>query len=516
MERDSTIQEGAERDATLKKIGQYIRDRNDASSTKELGTCWSSPREYHANYDLLFTEFDDLGLAADIRECQTEKSPGKDTNSVTAHGTECLKTSQLAQVYEVLKPYDCGSLKANEVCTATPVNIIIFTHGWHGSSRPDSWYTVGFRSFLESMATLEAEKARRGDTTKQRRVIGIEIAWRGDSLLFPDVLSVWDRKQAAETISLGAVQGMISRLHEFYLRNTCHIDNRNQMPGNLNRCGHARMLMIGHSFGALIDFRSLVGKVATGLRLDNTAQFAYSFGDLVVLVNPAFEGVRYDPTFTEAHWRTVFPQASTMGNDDSKQSQLPIIVTLQSKGDTATKFWFEAFRHVTTVFDNPQSDDEKIENVGAVGWVKRFETHELVQAANGDPTGSSKKRSLADRVDCRAKKWAVAQFAALNRDDVSIGDGMMLKFSGTGANKSPDNVLNPGSRIDGFPLWMVKVDSSLMKDHNDIWSSGMTEAILQLYWTSVLQADIVASGFTGEEARKLKIQQPICLVDAKL
>ena len=142
--------------------------------------------------------------------------------------------------------------------------------------------------------------------------------------------------------------------------------------------------------------------------------------------------------------------------------------------------------------------------------MKRFQTHELVPDALDDPKKDGAGTSSGERIDCRAKQWAAEQFGALNQSAVSVGNGMTLKFSGTGANKSPDKAGAPGERIEGFPLWMVKVDADLMKDHNDIWNSRTTETILQLYWASVLQADIVAAGFKGEEVQKLKAQQEAC------
>lgn len=125
-----------------------------------------------------------------------------------------------------------------------------------------------------------------------------------------DTVSVWDRKLLAEKVAHGSVQELFAMLHDFYFKHQCHPaevsekgNNRVSVGGrNPKNYADVRMLTIGHSFGGLIAYRALTTRLMTGLaetfRQNQTVQdrpYAYSFGDLTVLINPAFEGTRFEP-----------------------------------------------------------------------------------------------------------------------------------------------------------------------------------------------------------------------------
>lgn len=438
--------------ASAVSIIQQSRPKDDV--------CWDTSWEQHKDYDLFFVEFDDTGMAADLRS--------------TPFGE-----SELSLLYTQLQNYQIGK---------QPLNIVLFTHGWHGSSKSDSWYTIEFRSLLKNLSQLEQTRRDSTETDAAltvgpRRVVGIDISWRGDSIQFPSrVLSVWDRKQAAETLALGAVQGLFAHMHDYYLDNTCHVDHYGSIPGDASRCGRVRMLTLGHSYGALIDFRSLVGNVAAGLNVDSDTARSYSFGDLVILLNPAFEGVRYRPTFLEATRRKTYV-GSDPGSVPAGGAQLPVLITLQSLGDNATGFWFPRFRDITTVFDNPIGADERNENVHALGWIDAFTTHSLKyeprSPMSGDPCDGAPSKTT--QYSCRANLWASQQYLPVGETPLYVGGKMSLT--------SPPR---PQKLPPYFPLWLVQVDKEIMKDHDDIWNQRINDVILQFYWATVLQADQVA------------------------
>ncbi|MFM0557100.1 hypothetical protein P0D69_39990 [Paraburkholderia sediminicola] len=502
LDKEATAAYGLEGDDKKHALDGIKKTIQTQLGDPKRGRCWRSAWENHGSFELFSTEFDDVGMATDLRKCSVR-------DDMLGPDSPCVRDSQLLRLYKRLDEFDCAKMEPpGDPCNKTPVNIVVFTHGWHGSASPYHWYTIGFRNMLNSIALLEKQRAEResdesGKKVAPRRVIGIEIAWRGDSIEHPEVLSVWDRKQAAETLSLGAVQGLLAHMHDYYQRNSCHIDNRNLMPGDLSRCGHANMLMLGHSYGALIDFRSLVGQLASGLRIDHPSQFAYSFGDLVILVNPAFEGIRYTPTFLDAQRRVSYPMPGVVENKTG-QSQLPVLVTLQSEGDTATKFWFKAFRHVTTVFDNPQTAEEETANINAVGWVDEYVTHRLVLSHSTDKYDAMLPEERA--YSCRARDWSQTGFTALNGDAVFLGKGMTIKrdpgnlSSSQGAAGDDASATMPPRTIPGFPLWSVRVEKQIMTDHDDIWNKYTNDIMLQLYWTVVLQNEKVTVDFRRQQA----------------
>jgi hypothetical protein len=461
--------------------------------------CWNTSWEQHDKYDLFFTEFDDEGWAADVRA----HMDGRAASSGQDHwiSEQDVLFNHLASLVKATGPEE------------QPVDVVIYTHGWHGSPKPDNYYVVLFRAFLNSLVRLDSAGG------KPRHVVGVFVGWRGDSVMFPSkYVSVWDRKQAAETVSAGAVQGLFERMHRFYLDNSCHVAADGKVIGDPNRCGQVRMLTIGHSFGALINFRSLLGNMEAGLTTSDTSH-VYSFGDMVVLLNPAFEGVRYEPLFSDAMRRQSFVGPT----QDNGGAQLPVVVTLQSEGDRATREAFPVFREVTSRLENAVGGHEKDESIHAMGWVDAFATHRLCLDPAKIPPGSdaSKLKSalcseapLAAqdncdqlppgdpppdyRLKCRVGVWkghgTEDAYTALAKDEVYMGDGMsLLKLT---------NASTPFPAY--FPYWVIKVDKRIMADHDDIWNTKTTDVILQLYRAVVNQSDVQANAARETAAAAVK------------
>ena len=455
-----------------------------SSSMNTHQSCWQSSWEHHTNYDLFFSEYDDEGWSADTRDSSSRPT----------------RRSQMDLLFKQLD---------NFAQAEQPLDIVIFTHGWHGSPQPESWYAVEFRSFLEQLAQLEIKESHTKSSTtsailggRPRRVVGIYVGWRGDSALFPNkIVSVWDRKLTAEIVSVGAVQGLFARMRRYYLSNGCHVSN-SRIEGTPSKCGQVRMLTIGHSYGALIDFRSLFPDMEIGLGFDDGGR-VHSFGDLVVLLNPAFEGTRYHPLFQDAMQRGNYVDASDLIKYPAG-AQLPVLITLQSTGDVATGKGFPLFRHVTTTFEDPRGEQEKDQNIHAIGWIDDFVTHRLCLDSEDVKIGNIKRDSIgtcvgnavqfrdscdsdANPYRCRNKLWAADHYAKVGKfgeDPLFVGSGMWLVPSG-----------NPGhaSIPDYFPYWDVRVDTDIMKDHDDIWNNRVNSVILQFYWSTVAQADSAAA-----------------------
>src|SRR6185295_3519492 len=94
---------------------------------------------------------------------------------------------------------------------------------------------------------------------------------------------------------------------------------------------------------------------------------ARSFGDFVVLVNPAFEGSLYEPLFNIA------------ANRCYRSTQRPVLMTVTSTGDSATGRLFPLGRFVSTLFERRQaSSRQQRESItSAVGHDARYQTHTL-------------------------------------------------------------------------------------------------------------------------------------------
>ncbi len=461
-----------ERDAFLTSMQDTIEH-----TSPEMMPCWQTAYEHHgqAHYDLYYAEFDDAGQATDV-----------------AKGTS-YGQSQLHLIEQSIQT----ALQADK---DEGINIVIFTHGWHGNARADNDYSIEFKAILQDIVAAETNYqkrlATRGNASERQRiphrVVGIEIAWRGDSLLTPalpfysaskNALNVWDRKVTAETISTGSVQELLAFLNEIYIDNSCHGTRPNQSLSGAG-CDRVHLLSIGHSFGALINFRALAPRLESGLNV-RPCYRVFGFGDMTILLNPAFEGAHYRGLFNNAISRVslVGPyfgaeSPGTCSDTTGLQAdevQIPSIVTLQSMGDTATGTFFPIFRAITTPFEQTLSPAEVTEKNNAIGWVTDFRTHSLTLTPAADGAAND---------ECRNDASSFCPFRAGVQADTSANStqtsrpGLRLSWQ-PGTSGLPSYM----------PLWSVAVDSAIMKDHDDIWNPQIIRLISVLFADAYQQTE---------------------------
>jgi hypothetical protein len=481
---------------------------NDPNS--ETWKCWMTSYEDHQHlppsptseasavaadhaYDLLVAEFDDQGERTDV----SMDHVGFEKSEVA------LIEARLGQLLsEEVNPRKNGGL-----------NIVVFTHGWHGNASATNDYSIWFKSILEQVTSLEATSRRAvchsnrqslaatpdsavqvrlrdrlasytcpssgpKDTREfaNRRTVGIEIAWRGDSEDIPVLVygNFWDRKSAAQILVRGAVHDLMARLHKFYLSHSCHGADTSTTPGG-ESCDAVHLLTVGHSFGALIDYAELNDDLSTGILGDSKSR-AYGFGDLTVLLNPAFEGERETTLIEAGATRPPYP-TEPESSDKSPQSdtrkwppsaQMPMLVTLQSKGDWATHYAFPFARFFTGFFENTPGAGEYSRSLQAVGWVEPYNTHEL------DPG----KAGAKDNCDFAGgpQNW----FCPFDLD-----------HEGTQAHPL---TLKWQSKIDRppyFPLWTVSVDRSIMRNHDDISNPVVIRFVAQMFRAAYEQEELL-------------------------
>jgi hypothetical protein len=432
--------------------------------------CWTTAFERHQYYDLLYAEFDDEGNAVDVAK-------GAAYRDSELYLIETQLTALLAKE---------GGL-----------NLVVFTHGWHGNARPDNSYSLEFKGLLIDIAKGEEALARGRSSpsavgpspsspAKAFRTIGIEIAWRGDS--FDTYVNVWDRKLAADTISKGAVHELFAFLNQFYLDHSCHSTAR-PVAAAASPCGSVHMLSIGHSFGALIDFQAFVGRLESGLNVDPCDR-AYGFGDMTILLNPAFEGVRYRSFFNNAMirpviWGSYYGDPANKCTVNTAQTnagpQVPTVVTLQSLGDWATGTTFPIFRWFTAPYSQTVSAEESFEQTHALGWIPGFRTHTLHYATG---RGSVDACVTAPAYSGPDGPKGYCPFAA---DSVRTGAVDSNKFSSLLLTLDPSGI--KGAVPDYLPLWSVAVDKKIMYDHDDFWNPEIVRLISLLFEDAYVQSE---------------------------
>jgi hypothetical protein len=240
-----------------------------------------------------------------------------------------------------------------------------------------------------------------------------------------------------------------------------------------------RLVVVGHSFGGAVVYsalsQTLMGRFVRTVGPDGQVSNPEGFGDLVVLINPAFEALRFSPlSDTAAERATYFP------------SQLPVMAILTSEADDATGIAFPVGRWFATTFENereverfnaatgqPEVISQREANLKAVGHFEPYITHRLDPSDGASDAGS---RGLQLREAARifanvADAWEQDQ------------PGSKIPFEGTVLSRTETSA---GRN----PYLVVRVDKELIKDHNDIDDPRIGSFLRQLILISSQSEDV--------------------------
>lgn len=262
--------------------------------------------------------------------------------------------------------------------------IIVFVHGWHHNAKPCDQNLLCFRKTLERLQEeiglpyFQAAR-KRLDRPVNPRVIGIYIGWRGQSLPMPlDYVTFWDRKPAGHRAGGNDLRGFFTRLQALY--------------EDLNAQGHLTGLVtVGHSFGGAVLENALSEEFTRTLALNVPITGATDlsrsgpdpdrgvyeprnrerpgilegFGDLVILINPAFEASLYQTLDTLA------------GRTSYSRCQTPILMTLSAENDKPRKTLFPLGRFFSTRSQAARDPQQQRAISSALGVYAPQQTHIL-------------------------------------------------------------------------------------------------------------------------------------------
>jgi pimeloyl-ACP methyl ester carboxylesterase len=218
--------------------------------------------------------------------------------------------------------------------------IVTFVHGWQNNASLANEEGGSLRSFemmLHLIAHEEAaSKASAVEPAQPRPIIGVYLAWPGESIHAIPLLqemSFYTRYKTAQRVAAApAATAVLLAI----------MNLRKSSP-------HSKSIVIGHSFGGLIVERALAKEIVgrsqnlgggPGKR-SNPLDFP---ADLIVLVNPAAPAI-YARSLIEA-WQVLDIPPARKANarylcrDSAVGQSGPLIVSITSRSDTATRFWF--------------------------------------------------------------------------------------------------------------------------------------------------------------------------------
>jgi hypothetical protein len=389
-------------------------------TTQTNAGCAKAAIEVTPDYKLGFVEFDDQGWFWD-RE-------------------------QLRAVENMLKT-EAGIGQTNN---AAGIIIVLFAHGWKDNAAYDNENVQMFRAVLSELG--EAEQIQSGpDQHPPRKIVGVYAGWRGLSAKWEPFkeLSFWERKNTAHKIGYGAMTELLADLES--IQEASNQTIRADGP-------RTDLIILGHSFGGAAVY-SAISQIVTERFVDTIERGRplKPLGDVVILLNPAFEASRHYNLNELAVSISHYPEA-----------QRPVLAVFTSKGDWATHYAFPIGRFFSTMFQKNRHDKpQAAANRDAVGWFRPFITHDLVYDTNA--TASAAGHSTFNP---NTQKHEVHSQQKL-RESIQNIHAQRQKWHPNASKPAvysfDDCLLQPRDTYRaGDPFMIVSVDKKIMSGHSDI------------------------------------------------
>jgi len=340
----------------------------------------------------------------------------------------------------------------SQISGSDNIILTVFVHGWHNNAAPGNPNVESFKQLLAVISHTETVASQQ-DKRAKRKILGAYIGWRGDSIALPILnhVTFWERKSTALHIGLqGGVTEALVRLHQIvrptdpnYVRggndfftDTAIIETSRPKPDD------NRMVIIGHSFGAQLVYTALQYHALA-------ASFTIGTGDPAILLNPAFEALRFSSIFD-------------LSQEDCSRNwkgYLPGLIMLTSEADNATRYMFPPSRGLSVLFRSHRDLNRQIcTKDGAVkltiseseadrttiGHFKPYQTHTLT------PLQDKNIRKSDFNPHSLKKEWLGQSF------------GSQIDFEGV-------KLTHLGRTHPFSPYLNIYVDGSLIKNHGDIW-----------------------------------------------
>jgi hypothetical protein len=385
------------------------------------------------------------------------------------------------------------------------VSVLVFIHGWRHSAVYDDPHLVQFRSMLAQLASVEGN-------TCGRKVIGLYVGWRGRAGRAGDALeslSFWSRKRAAENLGAGQLQDVLGTLRA--IQDTTARGNRRH--NRIDCSARVKTTYIGHSFGGLALLtamsqplmRELAEERERALSTNPALQSVATppADELVVAINPAMEGARFNALFELA--RQI----------KSKRYRPPRLVAITSRDDAATRVAFRYGRLLGTLAERyPEGTPQaRTSSRVAVGHDPHYLTHELISLERPSVPASAYDGFNCDNAATLAPSTQspAAQVAAAPEKRQSINlrglPRCLPVHTVHGGSDYVNLVLGPYKEADAAPgvddasyspVWNVSTRAPVVDDHNDFTNQRLLDFLGLLYLESMTPTDVPTGEFYSD------------------
>ena len=351
---------------------------------------------------------------------------------------------------------------------ASGLVVVVFAHGWRHVPDVCDGNVVCFRTLLaQAQADSAVMAGVAGGGLPPKRLVAVYVGWRGLSARvqpFED-LSFWARKRVSHRIADGDFVELLTRTELFVRR------------ANADDPDRARLIVIGHSLGGTMVHAALSNILKTRVlealdrqdRPDPRESVIRGFGDLVLLINPAFEASLYAPLHELAgRFRSFSPL------------QTPVLITVASETDGPNGFWFPLGRRIESLFERTGDRSPRREIVTAVGNYAEFWTHRLTAAAPppGNRPASDAFGATSPRCACELPLEPIDRAEAASLVTLLKGSGSLEPApGGAAAPYGRARLAGLKSMAPRSPFWLVRASDEVVHGHNGIFTSFLLDFV---------------------------------------
>lgn len=352
--------------------------------------------------------------------------------------------------------------------------LITFVHGWHHGADVCDSNIACFRKVLRGVAR-DPNRVNKGP------VVGVYLAWRGDSLKRATWASFYDRKRAAHNVGQHAGSKVLLNLH--YLYEELNDGLKERREGGEGGDGFVTMVTAGHSFGGAFVFSAVEdalvsewrGEDAVGPLEGQLKPERASLGDLVILVNPAFEARRYGLFDRDLHLPGEY------------EPQCPVLMTVASRGDGAVGLAFPLGRFLYLLWHPLRWRHFAAELRGAGHYGPQI-THDLTYAGAPEQMVEDPSACTCPYPSPAEMREVAAEIQRSLGATVPAGreDCAALRSAAV-ATALPDKISLKARRPDfdqSSPYVVMQTNANLIPDHSDIYNPNFVKflvAYLNLY-----------------------------------
>lgn len=349
-----------------------------------------------------------------------------------------------------------------------PVLLVTFIHGWHhnaddrkqGGKNPGDVET--FRCLLSELAVSQSVRGF--------QVHGIFLGWRGRLVQGPlDYFTFLDRKGAATRVAGTPVTETIFEL----IRQA-----RKAHPAR------SKCVVIGHSFGALVLEKAMAQAIAGGVLAQDVQSGGQSFdapADLILLVNSAAESI---------YAKELSDMFARIGHRDSVNPNRPLLISITSESDSATRGWFPIGTFLPNLFSHRRyhwdtrygtASHEVDQNeylTKTPGNSPRLFTHRVLREA--PPSGAPSTTEVVSE-QTRQPAACIAANPAFEENLRHLHGTSFATSDASNPNQFKWWRLTKIDNASRTPYWILQVPDEIIHEHSPIFTPAGRAMMAALY-----------------------------------